>query len=250
MSIRNFKLTIGLFGLMLILLSCSKSDDDKPCGSASILIGENEICLIFEHQGLTNDLRSIIETEVSTGISLINNLMEIDDIQIRIVDNSNIIPVGFGIGGYNPNEQEVIIAVNTNFNNLDSCLEQSFIPLLAHEIHHAKRRRSVGYGNTLLQAVVSEGLADHFSIEVTGVAPPPWSVALSGSDLQEWLDTASSTWDDSPYNHEAWFLGTDPNIPRWAGYSIGFEIVKNYLIENPDRLPSTLHNEPAESFRP
>ena len=32
------------------------------------------------------------------------------------------------------------------------------------------------------------------------------------------------------YNHFDWFFGSEKNnIPRWSGYSLGFDIVCNYL---------------------
>ena len=239
-----------ILGTLSFKFGCSKSEDNQICDSLSMLLSANNICLTFEHNGLTNKQKNKIEAKISTGITNIDNLMSIDNLSIRIVDNPQLVISEIGIGGYNPNTQEVILAIDANFNDLDRTLEENLIPQLAHEVHHAKRRRSVGYGNTLLQAAVSEGLADHFSIEVTGINPPPWAVALTGTELQSWVDTASNTWNESSYDHNAWFLGTDQNIPKWAGYSIGFELVKNYLTDNPDKTPSNLHNEPANSFLP
>lgn len=246
---KNSLIALIILGILILKSGCSTSDDDQLCDTLSIVSSTDNICLVIEHNGLSNAHIDIIENKVSSGISAINSLMPINDLRVRIVENPQLVIPGIGIGGYNPDEQEVILAIDANFNDLDATLEENLIPQLAHEIHHAKRRRSVGYGNTLLQAVVSEGLADHFSIELTGVTPPPWTIALTNDELQNWIETASNSWNQS-YNHSAWFLGADPNIPRWTGYSIGFEIVKNYLLSNPDRLPSNLHNESASSFEP
>ena len=246
---QNSLIALIFLGISILNSGCSKSDDDKPCDTLPIISSTNNICLTIEHTRLSNAHRDIIESKVSSGLSSINSLIPINDLRISIVDNPQLVIPEIGIGGYNPDEHEVILAIDVNFSNLDSTLEENLIAILAHEIHHAKRRRSVGYGNTLLQAVVSEGLADHFSIELTGIEPPPWSIALTNDELQNWIDAAGNSW-SQPYNHGAWFLGTDPNIPRWTGYSIGFELVKNYLLNNPGRLPSNLHNEQASSFEP
>jgi uncharacterized protein YjaZ len=64
------------------------------------------------------------------------------------------------------------------------------------------------------------------------------------------METAGMLWNEPSYDHNAWFFGTDPDIPRWAGYAIGFELVKNYLSKHPGTLPSTLWNEPATAFMP
>lgn len=246
---RNLLIAFFL-GTLIFESGCSKSEGNQVCDALSTTLSENNICLAIEHNNLTNEHKNLIEAKVSTGLVTINNLMPIDNLNIRIVDNPQLVIPEIGIGGYNPNAEEVILAIDANFNDLAGTLEENLIPQLAHEVHHAKRRRSVGYGNTLLQAAVSEGLADHFSIEVSAINPPPWAVALTGAELQNWIDTASKIWNESSYDHKAWFLGTDPNIPKWTGYSIGFELVKDYLTDNPDKRPSNLHNEPANSFLP
>lgn len=42
---------------------------------------------------------------------------------------------------------------------------------LVHEIHHAMRWRGPGCGSTLRERLVSEGLAQTFEAECTGVVP-------------------------------------------------------------------------------
>lgn len=245
----NIYINLILWGLIMLNSGCSKSDDFQSCDSSSIVSSSDNICLAVEHGELSNSQQALIEAKVISGLKSISQLMSINDLRIRIVENQQLVIPEIGIGGFNPDAHEVIVAINTDYQDLESTLEKNFISILAHEIHHAKRRRSVGYGKTLLEGMISEGLADHFSIEVTGIQPPPWSLALGNSELQNWIETASNSWNES-YNHAAWFLGADPNIPKWTGYSIGFELVKNYLVRNPDRLPSNLHDEPAISFAP
>ena len=245
------KIFINLILLSLFIFygGCSKSDDNEICHSGNVISSTDNICLAIEHGGLSDAERALIESKVMSGLQSINRLMPINDLRIRIVENAQLVIPEIGIGGYNPNEQEVMIAIEVSYPDLNAALETNLIPILAHETHHAKRRRSVGYGNTLLEGVISEGLADHFSIEITGIQPPPWSIALNEDELQHWIETASPSWNQN-YNHAQWFLGTDPTIPKWTGYSIGFELVQNYLKENPNRLPSDLHDEPASSFAP
>ncbi len=245
----NSHLVSILFGVMIVCAGCSKSNDFQACGSTAVISFADNVCLSVEHDQLSDLHRDLIEEKATSGLKSIKSLMPVNDLKIRIVNDPFLVIPEIGMGGYNPDPNEVILSIKADFPELDNTLELHFIAQLAHEIHHAKRRRSVGYGNTLIQAVVSEGLADHFSIEVSGISPPPWSVALSGDVLQNWIDEASNSW-NQPYNHSDWFVGTNPDIPRWTGYSIGFELVRNYLSENPDRMPSNLHNEPASSFRP
>ena len=238
----NYTLLINLF-----ILGCSPSEKMQICSADSGIMLEFGSCLVFEDSGL-NTKRDAIEVVVRETISLVNNKMAVENLKIRIkTAPSDVIPE-IGLGGFNPNEHEVIISVDPDFSDLEQTIATELAPLLAHEMHHAKRRRAIGYGSTLLEASVSEGLADCFAMEITGIAPPAWSVALTGTALEDWIETAENTWTNSPYDHGQWFLGSTPDIPRWTGYAIGFKLVKDFLSENPTRKASDLFNEPANSF--
>lgn len=101
----------------------------------------------------------------------------------------------------------------------------------------------------MFEALVTEGLADHFEIEVTGKNPQPWDTALTGKQVEKYLDLAQRELDHKNYNHHAWFYGSkEKHIPRWTGYSLGFRIVGEYLKKNPDRKPSRLYGVNAKQL--
>lgn len=235
--------------LVLVVTGCDSGDDSGPCGGASIPL-EAANCLAFEDEGPIGEHRDRIEQTVRQTISAVNDRMPISDVLVRVVvDPSRVIPE-LGLSGYNPSEDEVILFVDPQSSVLPQSLANDLSPVLAHELHHAKRRRTVGYGSTLLEAIVSEGLADHFSMEAIGSESPLWARALTGSDLDMWTERAMETWTERPYDHTGWFVGTDPDIPRWTGYAIGFKLVGDYLSADPDRRTSRLVDEPAATFAP
>lgn len=231
----------------LCLHSCSSSEELSGCNPVA---GRSDICLVFDNDPALSEHKTLIQEIVTDAFEAINAKMPIDNLTIEIVANPRQAIPEIGLGGFNPSTDKVIISIDPDFANLAASLKKELGAQLAHEIHHAKRRRSVGYGNTLLQALVSEGLADHFSIEVFGIDPPLWSVALTEEEVQQWIEMAMQSWNETGYDHSKWFFGTTTEVPRWAGYSIGYGLVKNYLEENPNRKPSNLHNEPASSFTP
>ncbi len=232
--------------LLFLLTNCSAESDSSGCSFE--VEGVDGVCGVFAENASFGGQRVFIESLVRETVLAINNKMPISGIRIRLVNDPGMIIPEIGLGGFNPSATEVFISVDPKRTNLADILEKELAPLLAHEIHHAKRRRSVGYGNTLLEAMISEGLADHFSKELTGIAPPPWSIALNENELTIWEQEARTHWNDSGYNHDAWFFGAAANIPRWAGYSIGYELVKKYLEAESGRLSSNLHDEAAASF--
>lgn len=242
----KFLKRIGIaMSIAMLLTTCSKNM--SLCESESAILLENGGCLLIEDTQLSA-VSSLIEQVVKGSINEIHSVMPIDGVNVRIVsDRRHIIPE-IGVGGFNPNENELLIAIDAQSSILTDVIEENLPFIVAHEAHHAKRRRSVGYGNTLLKAMITEGLADHFAMEITGQSPPPWSTALSDNQLDYWLAETEKTWNDEGYNHGNWFLGFTTDIPRWTGYTIGFELVNNYLNQHPDAKPSGLSAEPANSF--
>ena len=234
-----------LMAIALLFFRCSKSDEYIGNG---LELGITEDITICIDQHLANGKTlNLLTTTTKETIRSIQMVLPVGHLIIRIVDNPALIIPEIGIGGFNPNQNEVVIAFDSDFfgQRKDTI---NYKMILCHEIHHAVRRRSVGYGSTLLEAIISEGLADHFSMEITGVVAPPWSVALHKDDLKQLTEIAQPLWTNSNYNHDKWFFGTDPTIPRWSGYAIGFAMVDNYLKKYPSVTAGQLHNEPAETF--
>jgi len=126
--------------------------------------------------------------------------------------------------------------------NADASLERMFV----HELHHAARWDGPGYGNSLGEALVSEGLAGHFAQEIYGGPPEPWE-RLSSDEIRRYVTRAAQEWGNRGYDHEAWFFGTS-DLPGQLGYSMGFQLVADHLTRTGQR-PSALVYEEASEFR-
>ncbi|WP_411911731.1 DUF2268 domain-containing putative Zn-dependent protease [Rhodovulum sulfidophilum] len=82
---------------------------------------------------------------------------------------------------------------------------------IVHELHHALRWRGPGYGRTLGEALVTEGLAGHFAQQLYGGPPEKWESSLDAEGLAQAESDAAAAWDDEAYDHAAWFFGTAPH---------------------------------------
>jgi hypothetical protein len=125
----------------------------------------------------------------------------------------------------------------------------TWLPLaLAHELHHSKRiLDGPGYGSTLLESMVTEGIAEAYVRQAFPDAPPiPWVRSLTPQEEAEAWQRAQPVLDspDDPILHEAWFLGGG-ELPRWAGYKIGYAIARAYLERHPDETAASLATMPA-----
>lgn len=152
-----------------------------------------------------------------------------------------------GIGGSCFRRGLVTISLDPDGAGFDDRLVKgAFSSTLAHELHHAMRWGACGYGISLGEALVSEGLADIFSETITGASAPPWSNALADEDWSATLYRAEAERDDTDYDHAAWFFGTGEQ-PRWAGYTIGYRLARLYGRLNPEFARTGMIDVPASA---
>lgn len=143
-----------------------------------------------------------------------------------------------GLGGACYEQSVVTIAVAPESENFEASFQAGvFGSTLAHELHHALRHAACGYGSTLGEAIVSEGLADRFATEVTGCPAPIWTIVPDLTDAI--LERARGEADSFAYDHTAWFFGRG-DLPRWAGYAIGWRLVDAYLAEHEGESAASL----------
>ena len=195
----------------------------------------------------SKELKSIAETTITS----VKKLLPIKDIDIVLYDNpeATINEIG-GIGGFTPNENLIFISLNPHHPDFNKAIKEEFAFTLAHELQHTIRWQKQVEGDTLLEAMIFEGLADHFAQEVIGRSKPSlYSCALTPEQKKTFLEKASEEWKKPTYDNDLWFFGSKPEIiPRWTGYTLGYDLVAAYLQANPESSASKLVAEDASSF--
>ena len=126
-------------------------------------------------------------------------------------------------------------------------LGESLARMIAHELNHALRWETVGYGSTLGEALVSEGLAGQFVAQLFASPPEPWEQALEGTELATVITAAQNELDAPRYDHNAWFFGAGRH-PRWAGYRLGHALVGAWLAAEPGRTAAGAIGVPASEI--
>lgn len=192
-----------------------------------------------------------LKAVAKSTIVAVKKSLPIKDVDIVFYDNpeATIDEIG-GIGGFTPNAHCIFISLNPRHPNFRRALKNELFFTLAHEFHHTIRWQKQVEGDTLLEALVFEGLADHFAMEVTGRQEPSvYSRALTPEQGEIFLKKAKKEWEKPTYNNAAWFYGSLPEvIPRWAGYTLGYDLVAMYLKAHPKVLPSELACADASLF--
>ncbi|WP_371706252.1 DUF2268 domain-containing putative Zn-dependent protease [Paracoccus sp. Arc7-R13] len=149
--------------------------------------------------------------------------------------------------GYAPDARVIFLTVDPNNPALRENAHVSLQRMFVHELHHAARWNGPGYGSTLGEALVTEGLAGHFAQEVYGGPTEPWE-SVDPEMVRDCAKQALKEWEASNYGHSAWFYGAG-NLPRWIGYSLGFQLVSRFLSANPYQKASGLVHADAQLFR-
>lgn len=130
----------------------------------------------------------------------------------------------------------------------DDSLYQSVLRAVFHEFHHVLRWDGPGYGSTLGEALVSEGLAQIFVHEVMDCPPEPWEHAVDAKQLAKISHEARDEFETSGYNHSEWFFGTG-RFPNWTGYSVGHRMVARYLAAKSNATSLSCATLPAKQFK-
>jgi hypothetical protein len=104
---------------------------------------------------------------------------------------------------------------------------------VAHEVHHCLRNAGPGYGRSLGEALVSEGLAGQFVNRLYGTPPELWEKAVEPKVAWRFLPDDAEL-ESTFYEHNAWFFGAVGRYPRWLGYTLGFLLARRWRTVNPD----------------
>lgn len=137
------------------------------------------------------------------------------------------------------------LAVDPTNPALEESLQQGALQRhILHEVHHCKRMAGPGYGLSAGEALVSEGLAGHFVRNLCANSPELWEAAFSEAQLLQW-PLASEVLSQQPYDHAALFFGTG-TLPRWYGYSLGYQMVAAWLEQTGTPDPQLWVNVAAE----
>lgn len=150
-----------------------------------------------------------------------------------------------GIGGYSPAAHLAFLFVDPASARFQSLWAQHLGAMLVHELMHCARWTRPGYGPTLGEALVSEGLALHFEAQFRGQAP--WyAKSLDEAALAQAETEARANWHRTDYDRMAWFSPFGAAGP-YGGYSLGYALVARRIARSGPSAPSQRSAQPARN---
>jgi len=177
--------------------------------------------------------RARIATEIEAARSLIAGLLPVSRLDIMLQRLPAAVIPEIGMVGHAYRSSLLALTMDPDNPNFDRALADGTLRRqVAHEVHHCGRMGAVGYGGTLGEALVSEGLAGRFVGALFGSPPEPWERAVDEATLRTHLPQAAEL--NSPaYDHASWFFGADGGRPRWLGYTLAYHIAGDWLAAVP-----------------
>lgn len=170
--------------------------------------------------GELDNLLGLIEAALAEALPVVEEELKANEIDIFFLSAPGLAMPDYGIGGNSPGPNHIYISFDPTS---DKITKQGIIETLLHEIHHCMRWRKPGYGETLGEAMITEGLACLYEQEHSGHPPIYATTELHNKEINK----AREMFDDKTYNHAEWFFGSK-NINNWFGYTYGYQICKEY----------------------
>jgi hypothetical protein len=246
--------------LIILVLSVNGKDTlhcqdrSRDTTTAKIVELSRGCKLVLDAQIDTSDSLSIqIISGIREIVPRIQSLIPADSITIDLRVGGDVLPF-LGVGARTTSEHSVLFNYDPKNPKFRT---ESIARGLVHECYHPVRLRMPHWQLTVLECMITEGLADHFMVQVLKCEQPVWSRALSEEEIRQNLLKAKpilfekhKSWNDefTQKFFAPWMFGRkgDDPIPGWTGYSLGWRIVDNYLKAHPEIQASSLVWTPAE----
>lgn len=181
-----------------------------------------------------------IEDVVESAVQNANKALNHHNCNILIFADEASTSREEGVGGFSYVADIVNIFINPRHKKGASVVVKEHLPsVLVHELYHARRNTAFGHGNTLAGSLVAEGLALAFEKFIYPDKDIPHIHAFKPEEVGQVWEKAKKEISAEDFNYQEWFLGKG-KMKKWAGYSLGYEMVRQYLEKNPNENPATM----------
>jgi hypothetical protein len=198
----------------------------------------------LEATGGLQPWRPSIASEIEATRGIVGSLVTPPRLDVLIERGRWVIPE-IGMVGHSYRPTLFSLTIDPDNPNFEPSLRDGTLRRqVAHEVHHCLRHAGPGYGKTLGEAMVSEGLAGQFAARLFASPPEPWERAVD--EIEAWrLFPDRDTLASAGYDHNAWFFGAGGRYPRWLGYTLGYMVAGRWLRTVPEVDGDTMVNVPA-----
>lgn len=185
--------------------------------------------------GELDKLRDLIEQSIKEIVPIVEKELDANQIDIIFLSAPNLAIPEYGIGGNAPGSNHLYVSFDPGSDRitLDGLNET-----LLHEIHHCMRYRNPGYGESLGETMISEGLACLYEEEYSKKIPIYAKTKLKNNQIIK----ANKLINSKTIDHDEWFFGTK-DIDKWFGYTYGYGLAKAYSKKTGKKASELVHTD-------
>ena len=124
--------------------------------------------------------------------------------------------------------------------------------MVTHELCHAARwGKNDEWINSLLDGVISEGIATYLEAEFVKDCNEKTVfiktiLERSDEENEKILEKLRSQLDSNYYDYDTIFFGGSNDLPRWSGYSLGYYLVRKYLKKTGKKIEDAFADKYAD----
>ena len=124
--------------------------------------------------------------------------------------------------------------------------------MLVHELCHAARwGKNNEWMNTLFDGIINEGIATYFEAEFAKNRKEKQffiKTVLERSDEEnkKIFEKLCDQLESKSYDYETIFFNGNDELPHWAGYSLGYYLVKKYLKKTGKKIEDAFADKYAD----
>ena len=152
-----------------------------------------------------------------------------------------------GIGGRTYWSDLITICVDE-----EKLTKSKMTEMLVHELCHAARwGKNNEWMNTLFDGLINEGIATYFEAEFAKNLEEKTvfiKTILERSDEEnkKIFEKLCDQLESKSYDYETIFFNGNDELPHWAGYSLGYYLVKKYLKKTGKKIEDAFADKYAE----
>lgn len=133
-----------------------------------------------------------------------------------------------GIVGRAIFEGDIVVDIDFTRKDIARIIKRELPSTLYHELSHVVRNATARYGETLLDALVSEGIGAYTENKIFR-RTTPYTEPIRHE--KKYLQNARRMFNKRQYNHPEWFWGQG-KLPRWIGYRLGYLLVDSFMKQH------------------
>ena len=204
--------------------------------------------LLTEANGNLLDKKEMIKTAVKTAEKYVFPKLKIDwDIDILVTNRIPMIIPENGAGGFTFSADFIRIIIDD-----EKATENLISENVVHELCHAARwGKNDEWIKSLFDGLIFEGLAcvleDEFASNNSEKTLFIKTILeRSDEENEKILAVVRNKLDSNEYNYDEIFFNGNDKLPRWAGYSLGYYLVKKYLEKTNKRIEDAFDDKYAD----